>query len=166
MKPLGLKTKLSEYAIRHDLIPLKTRWEQTVSAVGSLYRNFYNLLEPGERPRLSSMMKEMGLEHSREILPRIGAERNLHGCALALMAYHRLFAIKSRIAEETPEEIVIHVTSCAWKDKGGWTPELCASIQSFENGLVKGVDTAIGHRYTKRRSLGDPVCEIRLWHPR
>jgi len=39
-----------------------------------------------------------------------------------------------------------------------------ASIQAFENGLVKGIDASIRHRYTMRRSLGDPVCEIHLSH--
>ena len=164
MGTLGLKSRLLEQAIKRDLIPAGTKWMQAVSAVGSMDRNMFYLLGPEDRGRLSGMMEEMGLEHSREILHRIGATRDLHGCALAVMAYHRVFGIKSAIAEETGDEVVIHVTRCAWKDKRGWTPEICASIQAFENGLVKGIDASIRHRYTMRRSLGDPVCEIRLSH--
>lgn len=162
MVPLGLRNKIFEYAIKHDVIPLKTRWAQAVSAVGSLYRNFFYLLDPKDRKKLSMMMEEWGLEHSTEILPRIGAPRDLHGCALALMSYHRIFGIKSSITNESEDEIVIHVSRCMWKDKRGWTPEICASIEAFETGIVKGIDSLIKHYYTQRRSLGDPVCEMHL----
>lgn len=159
---MGFKSKVSEFAIKHDFIPMRTKWEQAVSAVGSMYRNVFYLLELVERRKLSRMMEDWGLEHSEEILPRIGASRDIRGCALSLMAYHRLFGIRSSIVEETDDEVVIHVSHCMWKDKEGWTPEICASIQAFETGLVKGIDSSIKHFYTKRRSFGDRVCEIHL----
>lgn len=148
------------------MIPLKMKWEQAVSAVGSMYRNVFNLLSPDDRIKLSMMMEEWGIEHSREIFKRLGLSRDLHGCAVALMSYHRMFGMKSSIVEETEDEVVIHVTHCMWKDKRGWTPQICASIEAFEAGLVKGIDSSIKHHYTKRRSIGDPVCEMHLSYPR
>jgi hypothetical protein len=127
-----------------------------------MYRDMYRLLDEEDRTKLSKMMEDMGREHSEEILRRLGASRDLHGCALALMAYHRVFGIDSSVVEEMRDEIVIHVSSCMWKDKRGWTPEICASIEGFEAGLVRGIDGSIKHFYTKRRSLGDEVCEMRL----
>jgi len=38
---LGLKTKGVELAIIHDKVPMKMRWEQAVSAIGSMYRRFF-----------------------------------------------------------------------------------------------------------------------------
>ncbi len=144
------------------MIPMKLRWEQSVSAVGSLYRNVFNLLDPGDRKKLSRMMEDWGREHADEALNRLHASRDLRGCALALMLYHRIFGIKSSIAKERDDEIVIHVSHCMWKDKRGWTPEICASIEAFETGLVNGVDPSIKHFYTSRRSLGDRVCVMHL----
>ena len=159
---MGLKTKGVELAIIHDKIPTRMRWEQAVSAIGSMYRRFFYLLEPGNRQSLSEMMEEWGVEHSGEIMEKLGVQRDLHGCALALMSYHRIFGIKSSIAQESEDEIVIQVTHCMWKDKRNWTPQICASIEAFETGLVKGIDSSIRHRYHKRRSLGHPFCEMHL----
>ncbi len=144
------------------MIPMKLRWEQSVSAVGSLYRNVFNLLDPGDRKKLSRMMEDWGREHADEALNRLRASRDLRGCALELMLYHRIFGIKSSIAKERDDEIVIHVSHCMWKDKRGWTPEICTSIEAFETGLVNGVDPSIKHYYTSRRSLGDRVCVMHL----
>lgn len=163
---MGLKNKILEFAIKHDMVPMKTRWELAVSAVGSLYRNVFYLLGADESIKLSRMMEDWGLEHSKEVLNRLGAPRTLHGCALSLMSYHRIFGIKSSMVKETENEIVIHVSHCMWKDKRGWTPRICASIEAFETGLVKGIDGSIKHLYTKRRSLGDQVCEMRLFYPK
>ena len=163
---LGVKNKFLEFTIKHDLIPMKMKWEQAVSAVGSMYRNMFYLLDAEDRIKLSKMMENWGLEHSEGILKRLGASIDLHGCALALMSYHRIFGINSSILKETKDEVVIHVSHCVWKDKRGWTPQICASIEAFEAGLVKGIDSSIKHYYTKRRSLGDLVCEMHLSYPK
>jgi len=144
------------------MIPMKSRWKHSVSAVGSLYRNIFHLLDPGDRKELSRMMEDWGREHAEEALKRLRVSWDLHGCALVLMLYHRIFGIKSSIAKEMDDEVLIHVSHCMWKDKRGWTPEICASIEAFEAGLVKGVDPSIKHFYTSRRSLGDRVCVMHL----
>ncbi len=159
---MGLMSRIYGFAVRHDIVPVRARWEQAVSAVGSMYRRFFDMVGEDDRVRLSGMMEDWGREHAVEIQERLGVCKDLHGCALALMAYHRIFGIKSSIAEESGEEVVIRVSSCMWKDKRGWTPRVCASIEAFERGLVKGIDGLIKHYYTKRRSLGDPFCEMHL----
>jgi len=159
---MGIKNSLLEFAIRHNLISMKLKWELSVSAVGSLYRDMYNLLDEDERVKLATVMENMGLEHSKEIAKRLRLSKNLHDCALALMSYHRIFGIESRIVEETENEVVINVSKCMWKDKRGWTPEICTSIEGFETGLVKGINDSIRHFYSKRRSLGDEFCEMHL----
>ena len=163
---MGLRNLIFEFAVKHDMIPMKMKWEQVVSGVGSMYRNMFYLLGPDDRVKLSKMMGDWGFEHSEKILKRLGLSRGLHGCALALMSYHRVFGIESSIVKENKDEIVIHVSHCMWKDKRGWTPHVCASIEAFEAGLVKGIDCSIRHFYTKRRSLGDQVCEMHLSYPK
>jgi len=159
---LGLRQRFYEYAIKHDRIPMRTKWEQAVSAVGSMYKRFYYMVGDEDRARLSGMMEEWGLEHAEEIKERLDVTGGLHGCALALMAYHRIFGIDSSIAEESDDGLVIRVSHCMWKEKKDWTPQVCASIEAFERGLVKGIDGSIRHYYTKRRSLGHPFCEMYL----
>ena len=159
---MGLRQRFYEYAIKHDRMPMRTKWEQAVSAVGSMYKRFYYMVGNEDRAKLSGMMEEWGLEHAEEIKERLDVTEGLRGCALALMAYHRIFGIDSSIAEESEDGLAIRVSRCMWKDKRDWTPQVCASIEAFERGLVKGIDSSIRHYYTKRRSLGDPYCEMHL----
>jgi hypothetical protein len=74
---------------------MRMRWKQAVSAVVSLYKRFFYLLEPGKRPGLSEMMEEWGIEHSSDVLEKLGVQRDLHGCGLALMSYHRIFGMRA-----------------------------------------------------------------------
>lgn len=159
---MGLRRRFHEYAIVHDKIPSRAKWEEAVSAVGSMYRRFFDMVDEEDRARLSKMMEEWGLEHARKIQGRLDVSRGLRGCALALMAYHRIFGIKSWIAEESGDDLVIRVSRCMWKDKEGWTPQVCASIEAFERGLVRGIDGSIRHHYSRRRSMGDQFCEMHL----
>jgi len=120
------------------------------------------MLDKDERVKLSKMMYSWGLEDADEAVKTLGIERNLHGCAIALMGMHRIFGIKSHIVEENANEIKIHATKCMWKNKKGWTPEVCASIDGYERGMVEGINNNIKHYYTKRRSGGDKFCELVL----
>jgi hypothetical protein len=159
---VDVKNKVSEFTVKYDAIPSKMKWQQAVSAVGSMYKRFYYLLGPDDRSKLEKMMEDWGLEHSEEVLKRLDVSRDLHSCALALMSYNRIFGMKSSIAKESEDRICIRVTDCMWKEKRDWTPEICASIEAFETGLVKGIDDSIKHYYKKRRSLGDEFCEMHL----
>lgn len=107
-------------------------------------------------------MNSWGLADSDEIVKTLGIERNLHGCAIALMGMHRLFGIKSHIADENANEIKIHATECMWKNKRSWTSEVCVSIDHYERGIVDGINKNLKHYYTTRRSKGDKFCELIL----
>jgi hypothetical protein len=49
-----------------------------------------------------------------------------------------------------------------WKDKKDRTPQIFASLEAFEAGLIKRIDSSIRHHFFKRRSLGHQVCEMHL----
>jgi hypothetical protein len=159
---MSFRSRLKEFVVKTDLVPYKNRWTESVDAVGGLYRNVFNILDGENRLRLTKMMEEWGCSHANEALEKIGAKRDLHGCAVTLLAFHRIFGMKSEIVKETENEIAIHVTKCMWKDKKGWNPAICSSIEAYENGLVKGIDKGISHVYTTRRSNNDKVCEMIL----
>jgi hypothetical protein len=107
-------------------------------------------------------MYECGLSDADEVVKMLGIERDLHGCATALMAMNCIFGIKSFIAKEGNDEIVIHATECLWKDKKNWTPAVCASIEQYDVGLVKGISKNVDYYCSKRRSKGDDTCEVIL----
>ncbi len=121
-----------------------------------------NMLNEEGRRELAKLMYDWGLEDAERPIKILGIKRDLHGCAIALLAMHRIFGIKSRIVRETENEIVIQATKCLWKDKKGWTPAVCATIDMYEVGLVKGINKNIRHICTERRSKGDKVCELIL----
>ena len=78
------------------------------------------------------------------------------------MAMNCVFGIKSYIAKENNNEIIINATECLWKDKRNWTPKVCASIEKYDVGLIKGIDKSVKYYCTKRRSKGDKICEVIL----
>ncbi len=159
---MNLKGKLTELLIVNDLVPVRTRWRKSSSSVGRMFNDVFHMLDKNERTGLTKMMYSWGLEDANEIVGTLKIERNLHGCAVALMGMHRIFGIKSHIAEENINEIKIHATECMWNNKKGWTLEVCASIDGYERGLTEGIDKNILHICTKRRSAGDDICELVL----
>jgi hypothetical protein len=159
---MSLKGRVMEFLVVHDLVPLRLRWKRSASAVGRMFNDVFHLLEKNERAKLARMMYSWGLEDADEVVKTLGVKRDLHGCAIALMGVHRIFGIKSRIAKEGNGELVIQATECLWKDKKGWSAEVCAAIDAYEKGLIKGINRSISSRCTKRRSRGDEVCELVL----
>ncbi len=127
-----------------------------------MFNDFYHVLDKNERVKLTKMMHSWGLADADEVVETFKIERNLHGCAIALMGMHRIFGIKSHIVEETDGEVKIRATECMWRNKKNWTPEVCASIDGYERGLTEGIDKKIVYICTKRRSAGDDFCEVVL----
>jgi len=159
---MGLKSRMFGFIVRYNLLPVGIRWKKCASGVGRLYSDVFHLLAEDERGKLSRLMYEWGVSDSDEIVRALGIERDLHGCATALMAMNCIFGIKSYIAKESSDEIVIHATECLWKDKKNWTPAVCASIEQYDVGLVKGINKDIDYHCAKRRSKGDNICEVIL----
>lgn len=120
------------------------------------------MLPQRDRAKLVNLMYNWGINDAEKVIKLLKTKRDLHGCATALLAAQHVFGVKSRIAKESEDEIVIQATKCLWKEKEGWTPEICAAIEAYEIGLVKGINKNVQHICTKRRSKGDKVCELLL----
>ena len=159
---MGLQSRVIEFVIRHNLLPARIRWKKSASGVGRLFNDVFHLLDEGEREKLSVLMYEWGVNDADDVVRTLKIKRNLHGCAVALMAMNCIFGIKSYIAKEDDDEIIIHATECLWKDKRSWTPKVCASIERYDVGLMSGIDKNIKYYCTKRRSKGDNICEVIL----
>jgi hypothetical protein len=147
---MNFKAKLTEFAIKHDLIPTKVKWEKCARGYGSLFSRFFNMVGEDERKNLTKLMYERGVESADEVVEKLKIERDLHGCAIALIGINQVFGIKSHIARENDNEVVIHATKCLWKDIEGWTPKVCSSIAAYEIGLVEGIDRDIKHFFTQK----------------
>lgn len=164
---MNLRTILIKKIIDWNLIPSSIKWKKSVSGVGRMYANILNMMreEYGDEgiKKLGGVMFNIGYNQAKEILELLGMERNLEACAYTLLIMHRIFGIKSKIVQKNRDRIVIHVSYCFWgKRKRGWTPNTCASIQEYETGLVKRILPSAIHYYTKRRSLGDIICELNI----
>jgi len=159
---MGLKSRSIEFVVKHDLMPARIRWKKSASGVGRLFNDVFHMLNEDDRKKLAKLLYEWGISDADEVVEVLKIERNLHGCAVALLAANCIFGIKSYIARENSEEPVIHATECLWKDKENWAPDVCASIEEYDIGLVKGINKDVGYFCTKRRSKGDKVCEIVL----
>lgn len=157
-----VKKNIVRLLVKKNLVPMKFRWEKSVSGVGTLYKDIYHMLDEKGKQNLTKLMHKEGLDQAEDTIKTLGVGREIKDCALALMSAHRIYGIKSHIAKETDNEVIIHCTDCMWSKKKGWTPAVCVSIQAFETGLVEGINKKINHSYTKRRSLGDKYCEIVL----
>jgi len=154
--------RVNEFVVRHNLLPARIRWKKSASGVGRLFNDVFHLLDDGERKKLAELVYEWGMNDADDAIAALGISRNLHGCAVAIVAMNCVFGIESRIIKEDNNEVIIHATECLWKNKRNWTPEVCASVERYDVGLVKGIDKNVDYYCTKRRSKGDSVCEAIL----
>lgn len=159
---MGIKSSLIEFIVRNDLVPVKMRWRKSASGVGRLFNDVYHMLSAEDRRKLASLLYEWGLNDAEEVVNTLKIKRDLHGCAIAILTANSVFGIRSKIVMEKKDEVVIHATECLWKNKRNWTPEVCASIDQYDIGLVTGINKNIRYSCLKRRSRGDEVCEIVL----
>jgi len=159
---MTLKSKTAEFIAKKDLIPKKLKWERNVDGIARLYSGAYNLLDSNGKKKLIDMLYDWGLQDSDEVVKLLGIDRDLHGCAIALITANHAFAMKSHIVKETDDEIVINVTDCRFKDREDWTPKHCASIDRYDHGLIEGISKNVKLTVTKRRSKGNKVCEAIL----
>ena len=159
---MGFRSRVIEFLIVHDLLPARTRWKKSASGVGRLFNDVFHMLNENEKKKLAQLMYEYGVNDADKAVKTLKIKRNLHGCAIAILATNCIYGIKSRIAKEDSNEVVIHARECRWKNKRNWTPEVCAAIEMYDVGLVKGIDKNVGYYCTKRRSKGDNICEIIL----
>jgi len=161
-KRIGLEGKLIQFAIENDLIPVGIRWKVCATGVGRLFNDLFKIVDDDKRKDLTRMMYEWGVADAEGITKEVKAGKDLHGCAVAVIAMNQIFGIKSHIESERSDEVIIHATECMWKDIRGWTPEVCSSVSAYELGLLDGTNKHMGHSFTKRRSKGDNVCELVL----
>ena len=154
--------RVNEFVVRHNLLPARIRWKKGASGVGRLFNDVFHLLDEGERKKLAELVYEWGMNDADDVIATLGIERNLHGCAVAIVAMNCVFGIESSIIKEDNNEVIINATECLWKNKRNWTPEVCASIERYDVGLVKGIDKNVDYYCLKRRSKGDSVCEVIL----
>jgi len=159
---MTVKSKIIEFIVKKDLIPKKLKWERNVDGVARLYSGAFSLLDSNGKKKLADMMYSWGFQDSDEVVKLLGIERDLHGCAIALIAANHAFGMKSQIVKENENEIVIHFTDCRWKDREDWNPKLCVSIDRCDHGLIEGINKDVKCIVTKRRSKGDEVCEAIL----
>ena len=157
---MRLVSWLLEFVVVHDLIPCSLKW-RSVSDVGRLFKDVFYMLDAEGRRKLADVLYALGGD-ADSVIRMLKIRRDLHGCAIALLAAQHTFGVRSRIVRESESEVVIQADSCMWKDKEGWAPEVCAAIEAYEIGLVKGIRGDVEHICTKRRSKGDTVCEVIL----
>ena len=114
---MTLKSKTAEFIAKKDLIPKKLKWERNVDGIARLYSGAYNLLDSTGKKKLIDMLYDWGFQDSDEVVKLLGIDRDLHGCAIALITANHAFAMKSHIVKENEDEIVIHVTDCRCKNR-------------------------------------------------
>ena len=162
---MSVKSFLLKQIVRWNMIPYYVRWEKSIIGTGVLYADIMEMLHKtygaeGVR-KLNEVMYSMGVNQANDLVDRLGLEKTLEGCGYTLMAMHRVFGIKSKIVHKSSKRVVIHVTHCYWGGRTeGWTLQTCASIAHYETGLVQGILPSATHKYTKKHTLGDEVCEL------
>jgi hypothetical protein len=162
---LSIKSYLIKKLIDFDLIPKSLRWKKSATGLGTIYSDLYTMLinehDIQGIKKMNNVMYNIGLKQGPEILKELDLERNLEGCAYVLLTMHRIVGMKSKIVEKNDKKIIIHVSHCSWGNHiAGWTPGTCNSIAHSETGLVMGILPDALHQYTKKRSLGNEVCEL------
>ncbi|MCD6434546.1 MAG: L-2-amino-thiazoline-4-carboxylic acid hydrolase [Candidatus Diapherotrites archaeon] len=145
----------------------KKLFEEAVATIGSLYRDFLNLIEDKRSYKgvkeLTELMRKKGLKTGKKLKEKLKG-KELEIAAKLLLDLHGRLGFKSKVVKKEKNKIVIRVSYCPWNAKvKGWNSKLCASLDAYEQGLVMAVNAKIKHGVSKRLSLGDKCCEIVLW---
>jgi len=156
--------QFTEFLVRQDLIPKGVKARKSSKGLGRIYKGVFEALQKKYKDSalLSEVMYNLGREQSKEMIKELDIEKNLHGCAIALLATYSIFGLKAKIVKEEKDEIIIHTSWCPWCKIKGWNPAICASMDMYEIGLIKGINPKVLHIVTKRRSMGSKICEIIL----
>ena len=162
---MNIKNYILKKLIYYGIIPHSLRLKKITKGWGVMYFNMYNLMlnkyDIQGIKNLNDMMYNWGLKQGPEILKELNFDENLEEYAYVLLTAHRLSGLKSKIVEKSDNKIIIHVSHCQWWNNiEGWTPRTCNSVAHYETGLLKGILPNAQHQYTKKRSLGNEVCEL------
>jgi len=162
---MGLKSYLVKKLVDLDLIPCRTRWKKSVRGIGRIHADLYTKLQERYGPEgielLGRVMYGLGAEQAWEIVDSLGLERDLEGCAYAVMVMHRIFGIKSKIIERDSQEVVIEITDCEWgRRRGGWSPGMCVTIGRYEDGVIETILPGARHTYEARHTIQGDNCRL------
>ena len=162
---MNLKSYLVKKLIDLDLIPCRTRWRKTVTGIGRIHADLYLKLRERYGPEgtelLGQVMYDLGVQQANEIIEALDLNRDLEGCAYAVMAMHRIFGIKSRILRRDEDRLIIQITHCRWgRSTDGWIPGMCVTIGRYEDAVIETILPNSHHSYEERYPMGDGTCNL------
>lgn len=75
--------------------------EKYASGVERLFKDVFYMLPQRDRAKLVNLMYNWGINDAEKVIKLLKTKRDLHGCAIALLAAQHVFGVKSRIAKES-----------------------------------------------------------------
>ncbi len=146
-------------AIERGVIPPNMRLKKVIQAYGELFMETY---EWAERQELLDGFADLIYKRGKKNGERFKEKFNLSGspkdAAFALIAGHKLFGIKSRIAENSKAKAVIRVSDCPWKEL--FTPQACDVLGNIEKGACDAISQDLSYAITKKLTDKDDICEF------
>jgi hypothetical protein len=156
---MSFKMSVQKLAIERGIIPSNVKLEKVVQAYGELFMETY---EWAEKYGLSDGFVDSVYKRGKKNGERFKEKFNLSGtpkdAAFALIAGHKLFGIKSRIAENSKAKAVIRVSDCPWKEL--FTPRACDILGNIEKGACDAISQGLSYAITKKLTDKDDICEF------
>jgi len=143
------------------LMKLQQKYLEAISTIGSLYSDFYDLLEKSKiKPSaLHDLMFDKGFKKGLA-LKQSNKEKALQTASKSLLVLHDFYNIKSKLISLESNKALIEISSCSFSQNKNWQSKYCVSLDGYEEGLVKGINSHLVHYCPRRRSLGHPKCVV------
>ena len=105
-------------------------------------------------------MREVGVRLGEDARARLGVGGSVDDLVLAARVMYRVLGIVFRVDRPSPDRAVLRVSRCALSD--WYTEEACLVLSAADEGVVRGLNPAIGMTFSRRISCGAAECEAEI----
>jgi hypothetical protein len=151
----GIKKLLLE----HGSIPSRIKCQKLIKAYGELYLGlFEDANSQGVLKDLSRVIFNIGRKNGERFKKEFDLDDSPRDAAFSLLVGHKLFGIKSRVADGTDKKAVIQVEQCPWEEL--FPPEACDVLGNIEKGACNALNPNLSYTITKKLTDKDEICEF------
>ena len=105
-------------------------------------------------------MYEVGLLLGERARARLGVGDSMDDLVRAARVMYRVLGIDFRVERPSPDRAVLRVSRCALSK--WYTNDACLVMSAADEGVVRGLNPAVGMTFSRRIAYGAPECEAEI----
>lgn len=136
------------------------KWKLVLKGVGKLHRAIYDELEKNNSgSQVKALAKgayKVGLDFGESLKEEFQLGNSIEDIGFAMAVEHKVFGMKTKVAEKSDRRIVFHCFECAWKKY--FTPKQCIAIGQAEKGIAHALNPQAKYHILQTRTMSKDKC--------